>query len=95
MGSGTATSMSAEEALTVARETQIATPETSDAQDPQGISPGDQVSVAPDLDGGEQAVEGTAHMISRDTIAVLRSDPRAGEICVHFPRAGYRIAPMG
>ena len=49
------------------------------------------VSVNPDVDGGEQAVEGVVHAADIDTIAVRREDPRAGTVCVHFPRAGYRV----
>ena len=91
LGIGEPTPMSAEEALTIARETPIATAEISDPQDPQGLEPGMAVSVSPDVDGGEQAVEGVVHAADIDTIAVRREDPRAGTVCVHFPRAGYRV----
>ena len=50
------------------------------------------ISGDPDVDGGEEAVAGTVRMADRDTIAILRSDPRCGEVCVHFPRTGYRVA---
>ncbi|MEO1490770.1 MAG: glutathione S-transferase [Pseudomonadota bacterium] len=95
LGSGNSQPLSAEDALTLARDTEIATPEAADPGDPQGIAPGQRISVAPDLDGGEQAVEGIARHFSRDVIALTRTDPRAGEVCVHFPRSGYRITPLG
>jgi hypothetical protein len=28
-----------------------------------------------------------------DEIVVRRSDPEVGEVCVHFPRAGFVVAP--
>jgi glutathione S-transferase len=49
------------------------------------------VTVAPDLDGGEQAVAGVVQAVSRETIAILREDPQVGRVCVHFPRVGYRV----
>ncbi|MEM1163372.1 MAG: glutathione S-transferase family protein [Pseudomonadota bacterium] len=91
LGHGDAEPMTAEEALTIARETSISTPEMVDPMDPQALEVGMPVTVQPDLDGGEQAVAGTIHFASRDTVAVKREDPRAGEVCVHFPRAGYRV----
>jgi glutathione S-transferase len=91
LGHGQSEAMTAEDAIQLAKATAITTPEAADDLDPQGIRPGMAISVSPDIDGGEQAVEGTAHHISRDTIALLRSDARAGDVCVHFPRAGYRV----
>lgn len=94
LGQGDATPMTAEEAIAIARESEIATTERTDPGDPQGLAPGQKVAVGPDLDGGEQAVEGTVRMVSRDQIAIDREDPRAGKLCVHFPRAGYRVTPL-
>lgn len=94
LGHGTPTAMSAEDAIEIAHTTEIATPETTDPLDPQGLVPGQRVTVAPDLDGGEQAVEGTVRLVACDQIAIDREDPRAGQVCVHFPRAGYRINPL-
>jgi hypothetical protein len=30
---------------------------------------------------------------SADEIVIRRSDPAIGEVCVHFPRAGFVVAP--
>jgi glutathione S-transferase len=95
LGHGDATPMSPKDALARAKESEIATPEVADPLDPQGIVPGNRIAVAPDVDGGEQAVEGRAHAISRDTIALVRADPTVGDVCVHFPRAGYRVSKIG
>lgn len=94
LGHGEATPMSADEAIGIARAAAVATPELADPQDPQGLEPGTEVEIVPDVDGGEQAVRGTVRLVDRDEIAVLRDDPRAGRVCVHFPRAGYRVTPV-
>lgn len=91
LGQGTPTSMTPEEAIATAKSAKITTAETADPLDPQGLAPGQRVTVAPDLDGGEQAVEGVVRLVARDEIAIDREDPRAGRVCVHFPRAGYRV----
>ncbi|MCH8951222.1 MAG: glutathione S-transferase family protein [Proteobacteria bacterium] len=91
IGHGRPTAMDAEAALAVARTAQPETQEAADAHDPQGLAPGMEVTIAPDLDGGEEAVAGTIRAVNRETVAVLREDPRAGRVCVHFPRVGYRV----
>ncbi len=93
IGHGTVGAMSAEEALAVARAAQPETPEAADPADPQGLIPGMKVTIAPDLDGGEEAVAGRIRAVGRETIAVLREDPQVGRVCVHFPRVGYRVTP--
>ena len=70
------------------------TPQAGDPRDPQGIEPGISVSVVPDGDGGDPPVTGTVQSVSRDSIAILRSDDRIGQVCVHFPRVGYRVAKL-
>ena len=42
---------------------------------------------------GDPEVEGVVRLVDRERIAILREDPRAGRLCVHFPRIGYRVAP--
>ena len=94
IGHGTVVEMDADAALAVARAAQPETPEAGDPGDPQGLTPGMEVAVAPDLDGGEEAVAGTIRAVDRETVAVLREDPQAGQVCVHFPRVGYRVTPV-
>ena len=91
LGHGTPTELSAEDALAIAQAAETATPETSDALDPQGLKPGMRVEVVPDVDGGDPPVAGSVRMVSRDTIAVLRDDDQVGTVCVHFPRVSYRV----
>ncbi|MEM7506813.1 MAG: glutathione S-transferase family protein [Pseudomonadota bacterium] len=91
IGHGTSSPMDGQQALAEALASEPATPESDDPQDPQGLNPGQRVSITPDLDGGEQRVEGRIHAVTRNTIAIRRSDPQTGDVCVHFPRVGYRI----
>ena len=52
---------------------------------------GNVVTIHPDVDGGEQPVEGKIRMADAHTVAVDRSSEDVGTVCVHFPRAGYRV----
>jgi glutathione S-transferase len=70
-----------------------ATPQTAlspDPNDPNGRKPGDRVEVMPD-DYGRIKVSGEIVALSSDHIAIRRQDPRAGEVVVHFPRAGFTV----
>ncbi|MEO0751700.1 MAG: glutathione S-transferase family protein [Pseudomonadota bacterium] len=78
-------------AIEAARDGQTVTVESDDPNDPQQLYPGMEVIVAPDLDGGEQPVTGILREVSADRIALLRDEEGIGEVCVHFPRAGYRV----
>jgi hypothetical protein len=64
----------------------------SDPHDPNGRKPGDKVEVMPD-DYGKVKVSGEIVALSSQHIAIRRHDPRAGEIVVHFPRAGFAVIP--
>ncbi|MEM9141132.1 MAG: glutathione S-transferase family protein [Pseudomonadota bacterium] len=94
LGQGNGTAMEPSAAIDIAKAATTTTEAHADPADPQGLSIGQAVTVGPDLDGGEQAVEGTVQMVTRDTIAVLRESEAAGQVCVHFPRAGYRVTPV-
>ena len=91
IGHGTVSEMSPEAAIHRASEFEPITAPSKDPLDPQGLVPGMQVTISPDLDGGEQPVDGEVVSASFDTITILRHDQRAGNIGVHFPRAGYRV----
>jgi glutathione S-transferase len=94
IGHGQPSEMSSGEALDIARARQPATPEQVDPRDPQQLVPGQRVSVVADLDSGEAPVAGAVRLVTRDSIAILREDPRVGTVCVHFPRVGYRVAAV-
>jgi hypothetical protein len=48
------------------------------------------VAVTPD-DYGKVPVAGQLVTLSLNEIAIRRTDPRVGEVTVHFPRIGYRV----
>ncbi|MEM7732869.1 MAG: glutathione S-transferase family protein [Pseudomonadota bacterium] len=92
IGHGTMEEMSPEAALDAAQ-VAVATDELEDPNDPQGLRIGMAVTVSPDLDGGDEPVAGLIRAVYADRLAILRDDPDLGEICVHFPRVGYRVEP--
>lgn len=91
LGHGDASEMDSADALAVARDAVPETPEAVAPGEPQALTPGQPVAVLPLGDGGDPAVLGTVRFADRDSIAVLRQDERVGAVCVHFPRAGYRV----
>ena len=91
LGEGEREVITAEEAFAVALS---AEPETSGGRvtaDPLGLSEGDEVEVAPD-DTRRGAVRGSLVALDWQEVAVRRSHARCGDVVVHFPRLGYRIA---
>ncbi|MEM7237760.1 MAG: glutathione S-transferase family protein [Pseudomonadota bacterium] len=91
IGHGTAHEMRASDALDHARAARPATDGPIDTGDPLRADAGDRVAVSPDLDGGEQAIEGRLSRLTAEEVAIRREDPVVGDVCVHFPRSGYRI----
>ena len=91
-GNGMPTDTTAAEALDIA---QAATPDaaTVDARDPSGLEAGQTISVTPD-DTGKVPVTGVLVGLAPDRISIQRSDPRVGDVVVHFPRAGYIVARL-
>ena len=63
-----------------------------DEGDPSGLKAGQKVSVVPD-DTGKVPVSGTLVGLTADRVSIIRSDPRVGDVVVHFPRAGYIVTP--
>jgi glutathione S-transferase len=92
IGHGQRSEMSSAEALDIAARATPQTEEVSDPGDPNGRKPGDLVEVMPD-DYGRIRVSGEIVALSAQHIAIRRHDPRAGEVVVHFPRAGFLVFP--
>jgi glutathione S-transferase len=92
VGHGERTEMSSDEALDMAARAKPQTPILADPDDPNGRQPGDRVAVVPD-DYGKVEVRGEIVSLSARHIAIRRHDDRAGEIVVHFPRAGFVVIP--
>ena len=92
IGHGMRDEMSSADALEIAARSAPETPELSDPADPNGRQPGDLVTVTPD-DYGKVPVQGRIVSLSAQHIAIRRNDARAGEVVVHFPRAGFLVMP--
>jgi hypothetical protein len=92
VGHGRCSEISTAAALDIAAGATPQTAELSDPNDPNGRKPGDRVEVAPD-DYGKIKVSGEIVALSAQHIAIRRQDPRAGEVVVHFPRAGFLVLP--
>jgi glutathione S-transferase len=92
IGHGGRSQMSAQQALDVARDATSIAGATLDPRDPIGRKPGQTVTVTPD-DTGRDAVVGELVASGVHEIIIRRSDPAVGEVCVHFPRAGFVVMP--
>ena len=92
IGHGSRSQMSAQQALDVARDATSIARETVDPRDPIGRKPGQTVTVTPD-DTGRDPVVGELVASDVHEIVIRRSDREIGEVCVHFPRAGFVVAP--
>ncbi|MDP6787808.1 MAG: glutathione S-transferase family protein [Rhodospirillales bacterium] len=91
IGHGNMRAIDAGEALDAARDGEPAAPRQADPDDPQGLTPGDQVEVVPDGVDGAPPVSGRVHALAPQEIVIHRSDGRVGDVAVHFPRVGYRV----
>jgi glutathione S-transferase len=92
VGHGRRNEISTSAALDIAADATPQTVELSDPDDPNGRKPGDRVEIVPD-DYGKIKVGGEIVALSSQHIAIRRNDPRAGEVVVHFPRAGFLVLP--
>jgi hypothetical protein len=90
IGHGSRSETSSAEALEIATKATPLTAIAADPKDPNGRKPSDRVEVAPD-DYGKIKVAGEIVALSAQHIAIRRQDPRAGEVIVHFPRAGFQV----
>lgn len=91
IGHGTSDTFDAQAAIELAFSTEPTTTSGVADHDPQGLKPGDAVTVHPDVNGGEQPVEGIVRFADAETISIDRTAEEVGTVCVHFPRAGYRV----
>jgi len=94
IGHGKPTAMDSQEALAMAKGSMPEAKEVADEFDPRGLKPGDRVTVAAD-DYGRDPVVGEIVFSNAYEIAIRRHDDQAGEVVVHFPRAGFTVVPAG
>jgi glutathione S-transferase len=90
IGHGRRSPITSEQALDVARTATSIAKASTDAKDPIGRKAGQVVSVAPD-DTGRDPVVGELVTSGIHEIVIRRRDPAIGEVCVHFPRAGFVV----
>ena len=92
IGHGQRRSVTSQEALAVAKASMSSASAATDPKDPVGRQPGQRMTVTPD-DTGRDPVVGELVASNADEIVIKRSDSAVGEICVHFPRAGFAVTP--
>ena len=92
IGHGERSQMTSQDALAVARAATGIADAAADPHDPIGRRPGQRVNVTPD-DTGRDPVVGELVASNVHEIVIKRGDPMVGEVCVHFPRAGFVVAP--
>ena len=91
IGHGTVAELSAEGALAIAQSTEPVTASHVAENEPQGLEVGTAISIGPDVESGEQRIEGIICSANADTVSIKRTTDEVGSVCVHFPRTGYRI----
>jgi len=91
LGHGSASSLSPEDALAIAKDADPITASGVAKNDPQGLAVGMSVLVGPDVESGEQFVSGKICSADIDTVSIEHTNDEVGTVCVHFPRTGYRI----
>ena len=91
-GNGSPEELSGQDALAVARAANLRSAEGIDPYDPAGLKAGAAITVCPD-DTGRDPVAGTLVSSSAHEVVLRRSDRAAGEVLVHFPRAGFVVSP--
>ena len=89
-GHGSRSEISTVEALEIGTRSRPQAKMADDPCDPNGRKPGDVVSVHSD-DAWKTDIRGEIVSLSAQHIAIRRKDERAGEIVLHFPRAGFTI----
>lgn len=89
-GHGWIDKMDSSQALHIAAQSR---PQATVVREEPGLSQGLRVSVAA-ADYGLEPSEGTLVGLDYEEVVIARTDPRAGTVHVHFPRAGFRITPL-
>ena len=88
LGHGRPTPMSSEQALAVSAG--ATGPAPCQVAPGSGFEAGQAVRIMA-TDYGQDPVSGTLVGLSNDEVVVRRTDPRAGTVHVHFPRAGFQV----
>lgn len=94
LGHGTFEELSPEDAITLAENSVSSCDSGIVGLNPQQLTVGQRVSVCADVDGGETPVIGCVHYADAQRIALKDVETAKASVCVHFPRAGYRVVPL-
>ena len=92
IGHGSESAMSAEDALAVGRDGSPAPVDAGVRANPEGLAAGQTVTVTPDGAGMDPSVAGELLSLTSERVSLGRLEAAVGEVNVHFPRAGYRVA---
>ena len=92
LGHGQRSEIDAAGSLAIARQSQSTVLVDVRADTYPSLAAGNRVSVTPE-DYGRDAVFGELRRLTHEEIAIVREDERAGQVTVHFPRAGYLVEP--
>jgi glutathione S-transferase len=90
IGHGRRSEITPADALDIAKAATSTAAEHLDPEEPNGFVPGDAVTVNAE-DYGRDKVSGTLVASSATRVAIRRSDPRVGDVVLHFPRAGFVV----
>ena len=93
LGHGTSEEISSEEAFNIAQQAEPIEPTYIKNERKIEWQVGQRLQVTPD-DTGRVAVEGTFVAADDYEIVLHRSDEKAGNLYVHFPRAGFDVTPL-
>jgi glutathione S-transferase len=88
-GHGTSEALTSGAAIAIARNAAAVAPAGA-LLDTHGIAIGERVTVAA-TDTGVDPIEGTLCAAGSDRVSIMREDPRAGKVTVHFPRIGFEM----
>ena len=89
IGHGTATKLSSADAIALAESTPTHVADLP-WHDEHDIAAGTAVTITP-LNYAFDAVAGELVLATANQLAIKRTDERAGEVIVHFPRVGYKL----
>ncbi len=90
IGHGKPDAITGADAVAIAHEAKPEQIAAGAIEDLEGFALGEVVEVLP-VDYGFDSVRGRLVNATRDEIALGRTDERAGEVVVHFPRQGYEV----
>jgi len=93
VGEGERVEMPAAAALDLAQASKPLPPTGIAPRDPIGIAAGTEVCVSPS-DYAEAQIIGRLTGTTVSSVSITRTDPRVGEVAVHFPKIGYTVEPV-